>query len=482
MRNRLVAAAVLLVAALYLVSARRLPVGAFNDDAANVLLSRSLARGSYSFPGGLGAPEEFLPAFPLLLAVPARLVEPRWDLLRAIPLLFAALCLLLTWRLARRFLSVEAAGAAVLLVALNPVWVGLGGLVLPYMPFIALSLALIDGAGASANRRSFLWLAAGAALAPLLRPQGVVLDACLALALWHKQGFRRGCAFLSIALLPVAAWTLRDHLRAGSSRDYVDIWRSQMAVLAHSSLLDRAARFLSVLIGGALLGVTGPAAVQAAFGAAALALALYGAVRLLKKSEDPRVFVLASYAGGLALLHVSWRWIDARYVLPFAPLLWILIVAAAAGPLRKRRVLAGALVAVLAVLSLRLDAAYAARGLEGDAQFQPRTMAWIQGHVPPAARLESARNYTVALLTGRECATQTPFPRGGLWLEQARLEGVDYLHVVLPRPGDEFNVREFPAGYQAAFARWLDTRPEATQVYRDLDEGALVYRLNFRNK
>jgi hypothetical protein len=55
---------------------------------------------------------------------------------------------------------------------------------------------------------------------------------------------------------------------------------------------------------------------------------------------------------------------------------------------------------------------------------------------------------------------------------------IGYIHVVLPGPGDEFNLTDIPDGYLPNFARWLDTRPEATQVYHNLAEGALVYRLN----
>src|SRR5208282_1184511 len=119
------------------------------------------------------------------------------------------------WRLARRFLSAEAAAAAAALVALNPVLLGLSGLVMPYLPYVALSLALIDGVGAAESRGQLAWLTAGAALAPLLRPHGVILIGCLALAQWHRRGPRRACLFLSLALLPVLAWTLRNHLRAG---------------------------------------------------------------------------------------------------------------------------------------------------------------------------------------------------------------------------------------------------------------------------
>jgi hypothetical protein len=476
-RQSAVALVVLLIAALHILAARRNAVGIYNDDAANVLLSRSLRNGSYSFPGGLGAPEEFLPAFPLLLAVPTMLVEPNWNLLRAVPLAFAGLCLFLTWRLARRFLSPEAAAVAVLLTALNPVMIDFAGLVMPYFPYLALTLALIDGAGAAHDWRSFLWLAAGAGLAPLLRPQGAVLIGCLALAQWRRGGLKRGGAFLSLALLPALAWTLRNHLRAGSSRDYVDTWRIGLAALGNAPILERASRVLSMMFGGPFLFIPGTTAIQAVFAALALGLALIGALQLRNKLEDARILVLASYVAGLIGLHMTWQWIDARYLIPFVPLLWILIISATTKLLAGNRALKGALLAIFIGLPLTFDLPLARAGLRGTAPIQPETMAWIRENVPPSARMSSAMNYSIALLTGRECTGQNVVTHAGLWLAAALNFHVDYLHVVLPGPGDGFELTGFPDGYQPAFCRWLDTRPEAERVYRNPVEGSVVYRL-----
>jgi hypothetical protein len=466
-----------LVAALHFLAALRLPVGVFNDDAANILLARSLTHGSYSFPGGFGAPEEYLPAFPLLLALPARLVEPHWGLLRAIPLAFLALCLFLTWRLARRFLSPEAAAAVALLVALNPVMVGFSGLVLPYLPYLALSLALIDAADAGGDRRSFFWLAAGAGLAPLIRPQGVVLIGCLALAQWHRRGLRRAAAFLALALVPAFAWTARNHLRAGSSLDYVDTWRAHVAALGEAGPLERASRLLSTIFGYPFLALPGSPALQSVYGALTLALALFGAVVLLKKREDSRVFVLTSYVGGLVCLHLTWAWTDPRYLILFTPLLWILLFAAAAKLLPSGRPAKAALLAALIALPLPVDLARARLGRAGSAAYQPGTMAWIRENSAPSARLMSVKSYAVALLTGRACLPQLPYRHANDWLDAARDRGVDYVHVAMPMPDDEFGNDEFPAGYQPALARWLDRQPAAAHLYDDAREGAVVYRL-----
>ena len=326
LRRLAAALAIVSIAALYVVSARRLPVGVLNDDAANVLLARSLLHGHYSFPGGLGAPDQFLPLFPAILAFPAELAAPRWELLRSVPLAFAALALFLAWRLARRFLSGEAAAAAVLLAALNPVLVGLGGLILPYTAYLALSLALIDGVGARPTAVSFALLTAGAALAPLLRPHGAVLIAALALALWHQRGRRRAGAFFVLSLLPSLVWALHNR-RGGVSHDYIGVWREHLASLAGgTSLLHRGSQLLLKMFGEGFVIVPGlPRPGQYVLALGTLALAAAGAVRLLKKRDDPRAFVLSAYAAGLILLHLTWKWIGNRYVIPLVPPLALLL-------------------------------------------------------------------------------------------------------------------------------------------------------------
>jgi hypothetical protein len=478
LRRAAAALAMLTVAALYVVSARRLPVGVLNDDAANILLARSLSHGRYAFPGGLGAPEQFLPLFPALLALPVRLAQPHWELLRFVPLAFAALALFLAWRLARRFMSDEAAGAAVLLAALNPVLLGLGGLVLPYTAFLALSLALIDGAGAEPTPRTFVLLTMGAALAPLLRPHGAVLIAALALALWHRDGWRRAGAFSLLSLLPSAAWALYNR-RGGVSHDYIGIWRDHLASLAGgTSLLERGSQILLKMFGEGFLIVpefSEPGQYALALGT--LALALAGAVRLLKKRDDPRAFVLSAYTAGVILLHLTWKWIGNRYVIPIVPLLWILIVAAAAPLLHKRRNLGWVLLGVFVALPLRLERIYALNGLDGEARFEPETMAWIRENVPPSARLESVKDYTVALLTDHPCSTQPIVAHAGDWLTLAERGGIDYLHLQLPRPNDEFGVADLPDAYQPFLARWLGATKETKEVYRNLGEGSMIFRL-----
>jgi hypothetical protein len=249
-----------------------------------------------------------------------------------------------------------------------------------------------------------------------------------------------------------------------------------IAAVGKTPILERVSHLLS-LIGFAFLHM-GPVVIHILFGAAALGLALYGVTVLLKKREDPRIFVLASYMAGLVCLHITWKWFDARYLIPFFPLLLIAIIAAATKLCGKNRLLQGSLLAIFIALALPPDLAFARRGLRGPSEFQPETMAWIRENVPAAARLQSVLDYSIALLTGRECVQQTPFRLVDQAVAQARRDRVDYMHILIPPPDDEFVVTEFPPGYQTAFARILDARPDVTQVYRNLDEGSFVFRLN----
>lgn len=467
------------LAAVYALAARRLPVGALNDDAANVLLARALLHGSFSFPGGLGKPAEFLPGLPLLLALPSALVAPHWGLLRLIPLACCALSLGLAWRLARRLLSPEAAAAAVLLAALNPVLVGLGGLVMPYAPYLALSLALIDGADAP-GARSLAWLCAGAAAAALLRPHGLLLAACLALPLAHRRRWGASAAVLASAVLPVGAWVLHERLAPGAAAGYAEVWRRQLADIGTPALeLSHAADLLARLFAESMLGLADPwlpEAARVAAGLAFAAAAAAGAVRLLRRRrDDARAFALVLYAAGIFFLHMTWRWVSTRYAFPLVPLVWILVAAAAEPLFERRPVTARALVLALALATARFDAVHAQWGLT-PFRFAPRAVDFIRASVPADARLYAVNNYTVALLTERACGPLPVAPHVAIWEVVASDDRVDRVLFQEPRPGDEFFPSDLPPTYQRVLSERLIAGRSVAE-FRDDAEGTLLLRL-----
>ena len=470
------AAAAAALGALYLLAARATPVGAAEDDALQLLLARSLRRGVFAFPDGTPANDP-LPGFAALLALPAWLADPRWDALKGLSLLSAAAVVFLTWKLARRFLDERWSLVAAGLTALNPLTATYSALILPDLPFLALSLFLFDRMAEPGFAASPLMVAA-AATATLLRPHGAWLAACLGLGIAVSKGPRKAARFAVPALLPLALWTVRNRLLTGSGSGYLLNMRAETAALAVPRVAALHAAGLLAAMGGDGLLTAGrllPLAGLTAAGAAALALAAAGAVRLLKKN-DPRAFSVAAYAVCLCAQHLLWMPLEPRYILPLLPLAWILILASASS--RSKSALAPALAFVLlAAPALPLDWALAAPGLKGPGRFQPATMAWLAANVPPDARIQTLEPQTVGLLTGRD-AELPDFGAGerDAWLAEALDRRVSYVHVVSSFPAGGF----FTPAMRRVVVRsesWCRSTPYAREVYRDAAEGTAVFRI-----
>lgn len=472
------AAAAAAVGALYLLAARATPVGAAEDDALHLLLARSLRHGAFALQGTPA--NDPLPGFAALLCLPAALVEPRWELLKIVGLLSAAAAITLTWRLARRCLDDGTAAAAAALTALSPLLLSHAGLILPDLPYLALSLFLLERltepgfAGASAP------VIAAAAAATMLRPYGAWLVLSLALGIAASKGARKASFFAIPALTPLALWTLRNRLLTGSGSGYLLNMSAETAALAEPrTALLHAAGLLAALGGDGLLSLGRflPLAGLVAAGAAAAALAAVGAVRLLRKKEDPRVFALTAYAILLGAQHLVWLPLEPRYVLPLVPLAWILMLAAAAPLLKRRRALAAVILAALAAPALRLDLALAAPGLSGPARFQPATMAWLRANTPANARVQSLEQRTVALLSGRGAGL--PDPQAGerdAWLAYTLSERFDFVHVVSTFAPGGF----FPAPIRRLAEKmdpWARSTPYLREVFRGGNEGATLFRV-----
>ncbi|MFI5346705.1 MAG: hypothetical protein ACHQ51_10060 [Elusimicrobiota bacterium] len=460
--------------ALYLLAARATPVGAAEDDALHILLARSLRHGAFAFPDGTPANDP-LPGFAALLSLPAAAVAPHWDLLKIIGLLSAAATVYLTWRLARRFLDEGWALAAAALVALNPLTVTHAGLILPDLPYLALSLFLFDRmlepgfAGAP--------LIAAAAAASLLRPFGAWLILSLALGIAAAKGARKALAFALPALLPLALWSLRNRLLTGAASGYFLNMRAESAALAEPRIaLLHAGGLLAAMGGDGLLSLGNllPLKGLIAAGAACGALAVIGAVRVLRRKPDPRAFAIGAYAIIVSAQHLVWMPLEARYVLPLLPLAWIMILAELAPRLRGKNAPA-LLFALLALPAVPLDLALAAPGLTQTARFQPGTMSWLRENTPPGARVQTLEPQTVTLLSGR-AADLPGFDSAArdAWLAWTLRQRFDYVHVAATFvPGGFFS----PAmGFTAShLGPWARSTPYAREVFRNDAEGTSVF-------
>ncbi|MBI5623904.1 MAG: hypothetical protein HY924_09010 [Elusimicrobia bacterium] len=484
MRTRLILPAAAALLCLHLAASKGNPVGLIEDDSVQVLLARSLRHGGFALPDAQGVPvSDPLPGYAALLLGPVWLAEPRWGLLRGVPLAAMVLAVFFTWRLGWRLLPAPWPLAAAGLTALSPVFVRHSGLVLPDIPYLALTLMALD-----LGTRSGSWALTGcawaaAAWAGLIRPHGGLLCLALAAGALATPGRRRQGAFLLSSLAPLGLWLLRNKLAAGVSTGYAVNWRSQVALLGEPGAQgSHALAVIASFFGDGLAGAQAPGWLVLAAGLALASCAAWGAGRLMTSSreETPLVFAMAAYTVLVLVLHLTWSPEDSRYVIPLAPLVW-LFAASAIGSLSPsdrpaQAWLGRAALALLALAALRQDARLVSASLTRPASYQARTMEWVRLNSPPDAVVESLKFNTVMLLTGRQCL---PPPLGSSgpreWVETSRQAGVTHIHV-------EHSF--LPGGFVPAGARdmgaligaWAESSLGAP-VFRDDAEGASVFAI-----
>jgi hypothetical protein len=466
-------AAVLAAAAVHLLAALRTPLGAASDDALHLLLARNLLSGGYAVPGPSGTPvTDPLPGFPALMALPVGLLAPHWAWLRGAELLAAAAFVFLAWRLSRR-LSGEAAGlAAAFLVAADPALVGWAGVALPDVPFSACAVA-----GFLLLARpdfSVAALAAVAAAAALLRPEGVILIPALAVGCSLRAGPRKAAVFLIAASAPLGLWLLRDRLVAGSATAYVEHWRS-LSALADGGAFSRPALGLARGLFGPL-----PAPLALALFLLVLAVAVIGARRLARSRDRGVRAALAAvvlFLAGLSALHLGWRAWESRYALPFLAALAPLFAAAYAAAPRRLRAAATAILLLCAVPGLRAAAGDALSGLAAPrVALWPQTATWLEAHVPPDAAVVDSEPYLTTLLTGRRAYFPEPAASRDEWLSGLRARGAGFVVIRSDRPSAYLSADA--ARSLSNFDAWAVPVPPLSLAYVDMAEGRAVLRLD----
>ncbi|MBI4677580.1 MAG: glycosyltransferase family 39 protein [Elusimicrobia bacterium] len=502
MKTRLILLAAALAAGMHAAVSLGNPVGLIEDDSVQILLARSLRHGAFALPDANGVPiSDPLPGLALLLMAPAWLVEPNWHPLRAVSLLSLAVAVFFAWRLGRRLLPEPWPAIAAGLTALSPVLVRHAGLVLPDIPYLALTLIALD-LGTSRGTPGVVLAGLAASLAALVRPHGAFL--CLALAaglpcsspaapeapiarsgtagrLFLKGKRARGLIFLA-SLVPLILWLARNKLVAGVSTGYAVNWRMQAALLGDlGAQLSHAIGLLSSFFGGGMAGITRPAWLGLAAGALVAASAAFGAARLMqsRREEQPLVFSMAAYAIMLLALHLTWSPEDSRYAIPLTPLAWLFVCGAVQRSASNGRspMLGQGLLMLLALSALWMDARLVRAGLHRNRSYQPETMEWLRRNTPPGARIESLKYNTVMLLTGR-MALPPPLHLSGPaeWAAASRAAGVALLHVEDSfRPGGF--VPPGAADIGAAIGAWARAAPGVRLAYRNASEGASVFEL-----
>jgi len=142
-KNRLWLWAACAAGAWYAAFASRRYVGFYYDDAAYVLLAKSLLAGKYAnpaLPGQMGMPL-FPPGFPIFLAPFVCLLEPHWPALQALSCVLSVANLALAWQLYRGWLAPGPRVWALLLFALNPIVAVNAGAVISEPLYLTVSLA-----------------------------------------------------------------------------------------------------------------------------------------------------------------------------------------------------------------------------------------------------------------------------------------------------------------------------------------------------
>ena len=467
-------AAAAAAAAANLLVARANFLGLVNDDSLHVTLARSLRHGSFSI---LGAPvTDPLPGFALLLALPVRLFEPHWGLLRLPMLACSVLAVLAAYKLARRCLPEAWAFAAALLVGVSPAFLDWTGLAVPDVPLLALTTGLLAYLPERCTPRQTALLALGAAAGSLLRPEGAFFALSLALTVAARQGPRRGLLFALASFAPLAAWLARCRLLSGSPTGYVDNWTLQVGHLGDPAAQARhVVHLLDVLAGSGWLGMDLlPPPLRLTVSAAASALAFLGAWRLVR-GEKAWAFAACAYATALAALHLTWQPVAPHYVLPLLPMAWIFILAELRERLAKPPGAAPAAAVLLGLLPALTAFQWGRRAIAEPTSFEPATMAWIRARTAPEALFQSFSRLTLTLLTGRPAQNPGLANCRDAWLAQLLEARVDYVHIEGFLPGGFFTrAVGFVKDHQLAWAR---STPYAAEVYANAPERAVIFSI-----
>ncbi len=409
-------------ACLQIIWSSRIPVGIYYDDALYLCFARALSHLSIVLPDGR-VHTDLLPSFGLLLALPVRLFAPRFELLRYFAVALTWIASFMTWRLARGFLDENWALAAAALFALNTGVMMHCGALMPDIAYTALSLALFAGLGS----RRLGWLAAGAAAAALMRPQGVLLILSLALAIAAARGLKRAVVFLASALTLPACWFALCFRFSQTTGDYLGQWHRAMARLAESGgQLGHAALQVVILGGGALNASFLPGFADLALGFLMLGLAAGGVARGLKGPHRPQILAMAAYFVAILCLHQTWFLQGYRYFIPLTSILWIFVLLAVKPWLERRGRLALGALAALLVLAVYQDVAMLPPA-GSPPTLWPETMAWIAANTPAQARFQSIHDASVMLFTGRPAVGFTrDLDSREQWLAQCASLHVDY--------------------------------------------------------
>lgn len=379
-RHKVLLAALLVAHGLLAWQLRARGIFTFGDDAAYLLLSRSLRALSYrelQFPGDPIA-ARFPPGYPAFLAILTGPAGERFSVISLAGILVSMLGLALLFDVVRRRWSTEVAFLSTAAAAVNPVLLANAGSIASETLFTTLtliSLRAAERADRAQRGQSSPWdavRAGGFAIAAALtRSAGVTLLAALGVHWLYRRRYRWVLAFGVAAGVTVGAWLAWTVVAPSRQmrRSYVDDAVNVRAADGSfsSTIVHRVKRNVSTYVGQSVATeLSLPTTPRTRFDNIGWVILLGALLVAGLVSAWGRWNAAVWYVGAYAGLLAVWTYTLERFLDPLLPLL-IALVVVGAGALwsvlsrRAGRLAPVAVMALLVYFALGEDARLAAR-------------------------------------------------------------------------------------------------------------------------
>lgn len=394
------------------------PAGSYRDDAHYVILAESLATGQgYRLINFPDAPVEdsFPPGWPLLLAPLVYLFPGNLPVLQLYVLAFWLGSLYLVYRLFATRLAQPYGLLITALVAVNPVWIDLAGLVMSEAAYLfcsLLTLVLFERWLASGSKRRFLRLVIVlllALLTLLIRTVGIALLGGLVVYLLLKSHWRATLLVAGIVLLVVAplAWfnvgrggfalfsptygTHVDYVLTYAG-DFLQFWQH----LPEISYEEIASTLIPVFDLKFLAAIVPPFAIRL-LSIAVVLLTLVGLVFSLRRLRADDLYVLL-YLVIFYLWTVYIEKVQQRQLLPILPFLYFYLLLTIRWMVDRlaqitQRQLRPLSIAIAGLLLLVSSGRALYHGMEPARErwtSQLAGVAWVRDHTPPESVIMTA--------------------------------------------------------------------------------------------
>ncbi|MBI3554264.1 MAG: hypothetical protein HY077_17335 [Elusimicrobia bacterium] len=283
-------------------------------------------------------------------------------------------------------------------------------------------------------------------------------------------------------MLPLAAWIVRNLIVAATPIAYFSNWNIRSPGSASLTRVLHGVVPWAALFGDVLTTANraGPRT-AAVIGLSCAAIALLGGAILLRGHKASRqARIVLTYMVGMLAMHLCWKTLDIRYMVPFIPLSWALIAAGLRPWLKDRRVLTCGLTAAAGWICLTADWTMLRSRAGAPSTLWPATMSWIRDNTPPSARVLSMFDATLALLADRtafEFPLDSSLETREQWLQYCRQNDIQYFHWH-ENLGWWSNLPDDRRRMLESIGLWTRSGPGVTEVFREPREQNVVFRLD----